>query len=196
MNRTFALVLGLTLTLLPEPALAQRFGGQIGGAGGFWLLYIVPNIDADQSFGRDLGNVVTLGARAFAQLERVRIGGGVFGGSFTNEGLNSAGNEVSGSVSAGGFTAEYLFLRKNVELALGGLAGGGVVTIEERLNVTGDVETLNRRKDSMFVGLPWVRLAYNAAPFVNLGLELGYFIGTADFDGFTAGIDVMVGLIP
>lgn len=196
MNRTLAVWLALLLTLLPHSAFAQRFGGQIGGAAGFWLLYIVPNIESNQSFGRDLGNVVALGGRGFVQFERVRLGGGAFGGSFTSEGLNTSGNEVTGAVSGGGFTAEYLALRETLEIAFGGLAGGGVVTVEERLSDSGDVETLNRRRDTIFVGLPWVRLGYNPAPFVNVGLQLGYFIGTRDFDGFTVGLDVMVGLIP
>ncbi len=196
MNRTRTLLVAVFLTLLPHSAFAQRFGGQVGAGGGFWLLYMVPNIESDQSFGRDLGDVVTLGARAFVQFERVRLGGGGFGGGFTSEGLNASGNEVTGGVSGGGFTAEYLALRQNLEIAFGGFAGGGVVTVEERQSIIGDEETLKRRRDTIFIGLPWVRLGYNPAPFVNVGLQLGYFIGTRDFDGFTVGLDVMVGLIP
>lgn len=195
MSRVLALALFMGV-VQATPAFAQRFGGQFGGAAGFWLTYVAVDVRTDRSLGRDLGGVITLGARAFFQTGRVRLGGGGFGGSFTDEGPNAAGNPVSGSLSAGGFTAEYLVLQRDVEIALGGLAGGGVLTIEEQVSRTGDVEQINRRRDTIFVGFPWVRLGWNAAPFVNIGLHLGYMYGSEDVGGFTVGIDVLAGLIP
>lgn len=192
-----ALILALVLSALwPSRALAQRFGGQYGGGGGFWMQYLAPNLDAKDGFGRDLGGAVTLGGRGFVQIGRVRLGGGGFGGGFTGEGVNGAGNEVTGGVSGGGFIAEYLVLQRNLEVAVGGLAGGGSFSVEERLAVEGDVETLHRRKKSVFIGQPWVRVAYNLAPFVNAGLQLGYLIGSRDLHGVSVGLDVLIGLFP
>lgn len=186
------------VALAPGSAFGQRFGGDFGGAVGFWLVYVDPGVDSEQSFGRDLGGVAALGGRAFLQTGRVRLGGGAFGGSFTDEGQNSSGFDVSGRLTAGGFVAEYLLVQRNVELAVGGLAGGGVLTLEELLDVdvTGDVETLRRRSEGVFVGYPWLRLGYNPAPFVNVGLQVGYLLGSEGVGGFAAGIDVAAGIIP
>lgn len=196
MSRVLVLALALAAAH-PGTAVAQRFGGQFGAAGGFWASYFALDIPAALSFGRDLGGVVTLGGRAFIQTGRARLGGGGFGGGFTNEGINAAGNRVSGALSAGGFTAEYLVLQMSeLEVALGGMAGGGVLTIEERLSVDGGVDLLNRRKDTLFIGYPWLRVGYNLAPFVNAGLYVGYLAGTGDIGGFAIGLDVLVGLFP
>lgn len=194
-HRRLALALALIFTL-PGSGFAQRFGGQFGGAAGFWLVYVSPDVESTRSFDKDVEGVLAVGGRAFVQTGRVRLGGGGFDGSFTGEGLNPSGNDVSGGLSAAGFIAEYLLVRQDVEVAIGGMAGGGVLTIEERLGVTGDVETLNRRRDTVFVGFPWVRLGYNPAPFVNVGLQLGYLYASEDVGAFSLGIDVLVGLIP
>ncbi len=197
MNRAITLLLAsAVLLILPEPASAQRFGGDFGGGGGFWLVYADLGIDADRSFGRDVGGVITLGGRGFLQTGKVRLGGGAFGGGFVDKGQNSAGNSVQGGFSAGGFAAEYLIVQQNLELVIGGMAGGGVLTIEEIVSVRGEVEDLRRRKESMFVGYPWVRVGYNPAPFINVGLQLGYMVGTQDVGGFAMGLDIMAGLIP
>lgn len=195
MWKVLPLMLALGL-LWPTDGRAQRFGGYYGGAGGFWLMYVAPDIPADRSFDRELGDVVTLGGRGFVQVGRVRLGGGGLGGSFTDEGLNEAGNRVSGSLSMGGFTAEYLVVQQDYEIAVGGLAGGGRFELEERLSLDGDVERLNRRSEGIFVGVPWVRVAYNPAPFVNAGLQVGYVVGSEGFDGFAIGLDIVAGLIP
>jgi hypothetical protein len=181
---------------VPNKAEAQRFGGQFGGGAAFWLVYVDPGIDTEQSFGRDIGNVAALGARAFFQTGRVRLGAGFFGGGFTDEGTNESGNKVEGSLSSGGFIAEYLALQKNFEIALGGMAGGGVITVEEHISSTGDIESLLRRRTSYFAAYPWARFGYNPAPLVNVGLEFGYYLGTNDVGGFAASLDIVVGLIP
>ncbi len=191
-----ALALAIGLALLPATAWAQRFGGQFGGAGGFWLVYVDLDVDDDRSLGRNLDGVIGLGGRGFLQTGRVRLGGGAFGGGFVDEGLNSAGNEVEGGLSATGFTFEYLAVQQNIEVVVGGLVGGGSLTVEERLGSAGGVESLNRQRDSIFLGYPWVRVAYNLAPFANAGLQLGYLIGSRDIGGFAIGLDVLVGLIP
>lgn len=189
-------VVVMAILVAPGEASAQRFGGQFGGAGGFWFLYVSPDIEEARSFDRDVGGLLLLGGRGFLQVGRVRLGGGGLGGSFADEGLNPAGNDVSGGLDAGGFTAEYLVLQKDIEVAVGGLIGGGEFRFEERLAVDGDVESLNRRQRAIFVGMPWARAGYNVAPFVNVGAQLGYLIGSEDIDGFTLGFDVLVGLIP
>lgn len=191
-----AIALACGLALLPATASAQRFGGQFGAAGGFWLVFVDLDVDDDRNLGRDLGGVIGLGGRGFVQTGRVRLGGGAFGGGFVDEGLNSAGNEVEGGLSGGGFTFEYLAVQRNIEVAVGGLVGGGSLTVEERLGSAGGVESLRRRRDNIFVGYPWVRVAYNLAPFANAGLQLGYLLGTQDTHGFSIGLDVLVGLIP
>lgn len=197
MKRTLIPLLAGILTLLPgEGALAQRFGGDYGAAAGFWLLYLDTGVEPEESFGRDLGNVVAMGGRLFFQTGRVRLGGAFFGGSFANEGLNSDGFQVNGGLSAGGFTAEYLIHQQNLEVIVGGLVGGGTLNIEEQLAVSGDIETLRRRRESVFLAYPWARIAYNPAPFVNAGLEFGYLIGTQGVGGFGVGLDILVGLIP
>jgi len=199
-RRLSTLLLCCWLILLPGSAFAQRFGGDFGGAVGFWLLYVDPGIEEDRSFGRDVGGVVAFGGRGFLQTGRVRLGGGGFAGSFSCEGLNESSNRVQGGLSGGGFVAEYLLVQRNLELTVGGLAGGGVVTIEELLppemGDLGDIERLRRRRDGIFIGYPWVRLGYNPAPFVNAGLQLGYLIGSEDVGGFAVSLDVLVGIIP
>ncbi|UCC73229.1 MAG: hypothetical protein JSV86_01295 [Gemmatimonadota bacterium] len=197
MNRAITLLAATVLLLQPELAFAQRFGGDFGGGGGFWLVYADVGIDEEVSFGRDVGAVVALGGRGFLQTGRVRLGGGAFGGGFVDEGVNEAGNRVQGGLSAGGFTAEYLVVQQNLEVSVGGMVGGGVLTIEE-LSGTGPdgVEDLRRRRKTMFVGYPWVRLGYNPAAFVNVGLQLGYLAGTEDVGGFAVGLEIMAGLIP
>lgn len=199
MYRKFSIVIAATIALAassPEIASAQRFGGQFGGGAAFWVVYVDPGVDAGESFDRDIGDVVGLGGRAFFQTGRFRLGGGFFSGGFTDEGPNEIGNIVSGGLSAGGFIAEYLVVQQNFEVAVGGLAGGGALTVEESLLTEDGVEALLRRRTGFFAGYPWVRAGYNLAPFVNVGLELGYFIGTNDVGGFAAGLDVVVGLIP
>lgn len=186
----------VTLLTMATEARAQRFGGQFGAAGGVWLLYVAPDVESDRAFGRELGDILAIGGRGFLQLGRVRLGGGGFGGSFTDEGLNPDGNDISGGLSGGGFTAEYLLVQKEWEIGVGGFLGGGNLTIEERLGVEGDVENLNRRQRTIFIGIPSVRAAYNLAPFVNAGLQVGYLAGSEGVDGFTLGLDVVVGLIP
>lgn len=196
MNRAIVATLAGVLLLTPESAFAQRFGGDYGGGGGFWLVYAGLGIETDRAFGRDVGGVVALGGRGFLQTGVVRLGGGAFGGGFVDKGLNSTGNRVQGGFSAGGFTAEYLVVQRNLELIIGGMAGGGILTIEEVVSVSGGVEDLRRRRETMFVGYPWVRVGYNPAPFINVGLQLGYMVGTQEVGGFAAGLDFMVGLIP
>lgn len=200
MRRLATLFLSCCLVLLPASAYGQRFGGDFGGAVGFWLLYVDPGIEEDRSFGRDVGSVLGVGGRGFLQTGRVRLGGGGFGGSFISEGLNESGHKVDGALSGGGFIAEYLLVQRNLELTVGGFAGGGVLTLVEFLppepGDVGDVERLRRRRQTLFIGYPWVRLGYNPAPFVNAGLQLGYLIGSEDVGGFAASIDVLVGIIP
>ena len=196
MKKILAIGVGSLLFLQAETAFSQRLGGDFGGGGQFWVLYIDPGIDVDRSFGRDVGGVTAIGGRGFLQTRRVRLGGGGFGGSFSDEGLNEDGNRVQGGLSAAGFTAEYLAVQQDLEVAVGALLGGGVLSLEERLSVSGDVEELRRRRDAIFVAYPWVRLGYNPAPFVNVGLQLGYFVGTEDVGGFAIGLEVGVGLIP
>ncbi len=191
-----ALSVAVAVGAAPDAARAQRFGGEFGAAFGFWGAYIDPGIGPSRSFGRDLGQVAALGGRLFLQTGRVRLGAGAFGGGFTDEGANPGGFDVSGHLSAGGFTAEYLVVQQNVELAIGGMAGGGRLTIEELQDVTGDVETVVRRRHSIFVVYPWARLGYNPATLVNVGLELGYVAGSRGVGGFGVSLDVMVGLIP
>ncbi len=195
-NRVLIVLVLLLAFVLPNSAHAQRFGGEFGGGAAFWLAYVDPGISSDQSFGRDVGQVIALGARAFFQTGKVRLGAGFFSGGFTDAGLNQDGNQVDGGLSSGGFTAEYLALQQNFEIAVGGMAGGGVITIEERIGTTGDIETLRRRRESYFAAYPWVRFGYNPAPLVNVGLELGYYAGTKDVGGFAAALDIVVGLIP
>jgi hypothetical protein len=181
---------------LPNSAEAQRFGGTFGGGAAFWLVYVDPGINTEDSFDRDIGNVVALGARAFFQTGRARLGAGFFSGGFTDEGTNDAGNKVTGSLSSGGFIAEYLALQTNFEIAVGGMAGGGSITVEEHISSSGDLENLLRRRTSYFAAYPWVRFAYNPAPLVNVGIDLGYYFGTNDVGGFAVGLDIVVGLIP
>jgi hypothetical protein len=195
-KRVLFLTAVFVLFFQPGSAFAQRFGGQFGGAGGFWMLLIDPGVPTGESFGRNIGEVLAFGGRGWLQTGKIRLGGGAFGGGFTDEGLNEAGNEVGGGLAAGGFTAEYLVIQRNVEVIAGALFGGGVVTIEERLGVTGDVEQLLRRQTSFLTSYPWVRVGYNPAALVNVGLELGYMFGTNGVGGPALGLDVMIGLIP
>lgn len=198
MRRTNLIYLAIILGILafPRDGAAQRFGGQFGGAGGIWALYVAPDVEDEFSFDRDLGGLILIGGRGFLQVGRIRLGGGGFGGSFTDEGLNPAGNDVTGGLGGGGFTAEYLLVQRDYEVAVGGLIGGGSYTFEERLSLDGDVETLNRRQRSIFIGMPWARAGYNLAPLVNAGLQIGYLIGSEDVGGFSIGLDIVVGLIP
>ncbi len=196
MNKVFAALVALSILSSPDTAHAQRFGGQFGAAVGFWLQYVAVNLDEQRSFGRDLGDLVLTGARGFVQTERVRLGGGAFDGSFVSEGVNAVGNEVTGGLSGAGFVAEYLVVRQDLEVLVGGMVGGATLNTEERLATRGDVETINRIKDTIFIGIPWVRVGYNVAPFVNTGFQVGYLIGAQGFDGFTLGLDITVGLIP
>lgn len=186
----------LAAAAMPSEARAQRFGGQFGAAGGFWLQYLAAEAGDERSFGRDLGHLILTGGRGFLQTGRVRLGGGAFGGSFVDEGVNPSGNEVTGGLGGAGFTAEYLLVRQNLEVTVGGFIGGGTITIEELLDVQGEVETVNRVEDTIFLSIPWVRVGYNIAPFVNTGLQVGYLVGTQGFDGFSLAIDVTAGLIP
>jgi len=195
-NKVLVVLLAGMLTLVPDTAFGQRFGGDYGAAAGFWLLYINPGVDASESFGKDLGNIAALGGRLFFQTGRFRLGGAVFGGSFIDEGVNEAGFMVSGGISAAGITAEYLVVQQNLEVIFGGMFGGGTLNIEEQLDVTGGVETLRRRRQSIFIGYPWARIGYNPAPFINVGFELGYLLGTEGVGGPAIGLDILVGLIP
>lgn len=196
MNKILVVLLAGVLTIIPDTAFGQRFGGDYGAAAGFWLLYIDPGIEASESFGRDLGNIAAMGGRLFFQTGRFRLGGAAFGGSFVDEGLNEAEYKVSGGLSAAGVTAEYLVVQQNLEVTLGGMFGGGTLNIEEQSDVTSGVETLRRRRQSIFMGYPWARVGYNPAPFINVGLELGYLLGTEGVGGPAIGLDILVGLIP
>lgn len=191
-----ALIATAILALAPAPAYAQRFGGDYGGAVGLWFVYADPGIDAQDSFGRDLGGAAALGGRLFFQRGRLRLGLGGFTGGFTKDGRNEAGNQVQGGLSTGGFIAEYLIVQQNLELVAGGMIGPGLLTVEEVLVPGDDVENLNRRRDTTIVGYPWVRVGYNPMPFINVGLELGYLVGGEGIGGFAGGIEVAVGLIP
>jgi hypothetical protein len=144
-NKVLVVLFAGMLTLVPDTAFAQRFGGDYGAGAGFWLLYINPGVDASESFGKDLGNIAALGGRLFFQTGRFRLGGAAFGGSFVDEGVNEAGFKVSGGLSAAGVTAEYLAVQTNLEVIFGGMFGGGTLNIEEQLDVTSGVETLRRR---------------------------------------------------
>jgi len=200
LSRPASLTLVFMLLAAPGTASAQRFGGDFGGAGGFWAVYVDPGIDGDRGFGRDVGAAVALGGRGFLQTGRVRLGGGAVGGSFLDEGQNTAGNRVQGGLSFGGFTAEYLAVQQNLEISVGGMIGGGVLTLEELLPAQPgddpDTERLRRRRETIFAGYPWARVGYNPAPFVNAGLQVGYLLGSEDVNGFAVGIDVALGLIP
>lgn len=193
-------LLGLAaiLAFAPTPAAAQRFGGDYGGAFGLWIIYGDPGLDAQRSFGRDLGGLAAVGGRIFFQTGRARLGLGGFTGAFVGDGPNEAGNQVQGGLTTGGVIAEYLVVQQNVEVALGGMLGPGRLSVEEVLVQAGGdgVENLDRQRDTIIVGYPWARLAYNPMPFVNLGLELGYLIGGEGIGGLTGGVDIMVGLIP
>ncbi len=90
-------------------------------------------------------------------------------------------------------------MQQNVELSVGALAGGGTLTVEAVIPATGlpaDVERLDRKRQAIFVGYPWVRASYNPAPFVNAGIQLGYLFGSEGVGGFALAIDVLAGLIP
>jgi hypothetical protein len=195
-NKSTILLLAFVGTLVPSTGYAQRFGGDYGAAAGLWVLFVDPGIDSEDSFDRDLGGVIAFGGRLFFQTGRVRLGGAFFGGGFTKEGVNGDGLDVSGGLSAGGFTAEYLAVQQNLELSLGGMLGGGTLNVEELMGVSGDVESINRRRDTIVLGYPWARIGYNPAPFVNVGLQVGYLLATQGVGGFSVGLDIVVGLIP
>lgn len=199
-KRRLYLAVACVWLALPATASAQRFGGDFGGAGGLWAVYIAPGISSERSFDRDLGAVVALGGRGFLQTGKVRLGGGAAGGGFVDAGSNAAGNRVDGGLSFGGFIAEYLAVQQNLEVTVGGMIGGGVLTLEEllpaQLGDDPDVERFRRRQETLFVGYPWVRVGYNPAPFVNAGLQIGYLFAAEDAGGFAVGLDVSVGLIP
>lgn len=192
------LLLVAVVLLAPTPALAQRFGGDYGGAVGLWLVYADPGIDAQDSFGRDLGGVLGVGGRLFVQKTRLRLGLGGFTGGFTGDGRNEAGNQVQGGLSAGGLIAEYLIVQQNLEVAAGTMLGPGRLTLEEIRDPSDEdgFEELRRDRHTIIVGYPWARVGYNPMPFVNVGLELGYFFGTEGVGGVAGGIDILVGLIP
>jgi hypothetical protein len=87
-------------------------------------------------------------------------------------------------------------VQQNLELSLGGMLGGGTLNVEELMGVSGDVESINRRRDTIVLGYPWARIGYNPAPFVNVGLQVGYLLATQGVGGFSVGLDIVVGLIP
>lgn len=186
------------LALTPSPALAQRFGGDYGGAVGLWIVYADPGIDAGDSFGKDLGGVAAIGGRLFFQTGRLRLGLGGFTGGFTGDGSNGDGNQVQGGLTTGGFIAEYLIVQQNLEIVAGGMLGPGRLTLEEVLDPADDdgFEVLRRDRRTLFIGYPWARVGYNPMPFVNVGLELGYVVGSDGVGGFAGGIEILLGLIP
>lgn len=182
----------------PTPSVAQRFGGDYGGAFGLWIVYGEPGLDAERSFGRDLGGLAAVGGRIFFQTGRARLGLGGFSGAFVSDGPNQAGNQVQGGLTTGGFIAEYLVVQQNLEVALGGMLGPGRLSVEEVLIQAGGdgIENLDRDRDTIIVGYPWARVGYNPMPFVNVGLELGFLIGGEGIGGPAGGVEIMVGLIP
>ncbi len=198
MVRGIALLVTAILAVAPSPALAQRFGGDYGGAVGLWVVYADLGIDAGDSFGRDLGGVAAIGGRLFFQTGRLRLGLGGFTGGVTGDGPNEAGYQVQGRLSTGGFIAEYLVIQQNLELTAGGMLGPGRLTLEEIVDPADDdgFEVLRRDRETIFVGYPWARVGYNPMPFVNLGLELGYVIGSEGVGGLAGGIQIFLGLIP
>jgi hypothetical protein len=191
-------LLGVFLALAPAPAVAQRFGGDYGGAVGLWIVYADPGIDAADSFDRDLGGVAAVGGRLFFQTGRLRLGLGGFTGGFTGDGANEDGYQVQGGLTSGGFIAEFLIVQQNLEVAAGGMLGPGRLTLEEIVDPADDdgFEVLRRDRKTIAVAYPWARVGYNPMPFVNLGLEAGYMIGSEGVGGFAAGIEVLLGLIP
>lgn len=198
MVRPLLSLLTAILLLTPTPALAQRFGGDYGGAVGLWIVYADPGIDAADSFDRDLGGVAAIGGRLFFQTGRLRLGLGGFTGGFTGDGANQEGNQVQGGLTTGGFIAEYLIVQQNFEFAAGGMLGPGRLTLEEIVDPDDEdgFEVLRRDRETLFVGYPWARVGYNPMPFVNVGLELGYLVGSEGVGGFAGGIDILLGLIP
>jgi hypothetical protein len=196
--RGLPLLVAAILALTPAPALAQRFGGDYGGAVGLWIVYADPGIDASDSFGHDLGGVAAIGGRLFFQTGRMRLGLGGFTGGFTGDGANEDGYQVQGGLTAGGFIAEYLIVQQNLEVAAGGMVGPGRLTLEEIRDSADDdgFEVLRRDRKTTFVGYPWARVGYNPMPFVNVGLELGYLFGSDGVGGFAGGIEILLGLIP
>ena len=174
----------------------KYFDAPFGGGGGFTPGWYIPNVDplnlklkvvGIPEFSKD--GMFTTGGAGFIYVgfvKNLRIGGMGFSGTRSESASSSGTNyEATYSLGGGGLTVEYtLPFIKNIGVSLGGIVGGGSITIEtfsntsslnwDKLFDNSSTNNLTRLSNSYWILTPTLNMEIPVYRFVALRIGLGY----------------------
>ncbi|MCF6269612.1 MAG: hypothetical protein L3J41_07870 [Melioribacteraceae bacterium] len=201
MKNTFLLIFLLASTSFAQINSKVGWMSKFGIAGGLTASWMFPNYDEINkklpTFGINdelSGGLLTWGGSGYVYLmivDDLRIGGMGFGGSqsvsSTSNGFN---REVKYGLSGGAFTIEYtLPFIKKVGVSLGGMVGGGKLTIDlfknnddfswqetwDEFNNSDKVENISRRiENNYFTLTPTINIDVPLTRFFAIRIGSGY----------------------
>jgi hypothetical protein len=174
----------------------KYFDAPFGGGGGFTPGWYIPNVDPLNLKLKEVGipefsksGMFTTGGAGFIYIgfiKNLRLGGMGFGGS-RSESNNSNGTNYQAdySIGGGGLTIEYtLPFIKNIGVSVGGLIGGGSITIETFVNNNlyswnnlfdaASSNNMLRISKSYWILTPTLNMEIPVYRFVALRIGLGY----------------------
>jgi hypothetical protein len=174
----------------------KYFDAPFGGGGGFTPGWYIPNVDPLNLKLKEVGipefsksGMFTTGGAGFIYVgfvKNLRIGGMGFSGTRSESSTLSGTNyEATYSLGGGGLTVEYtLPFIKNIGVSLGGIVGGGSITIEtfannssfswDKLFDNSSTNNLTRLSSSYWILTPTLNMEIPVYRFVALRIGLGY----------------------
>lgn len=190
----------------PRPNRRERGGGIVGGGGGIaptWSFINTATLNRElaakglPALSED--GMFMFGGHGYIYtmiIPNLRVGGmGYGGGMETRRDKDGQYQSVRLDVSSGGVTLEYVIPLGRLHVAFGGLIGGGSYTLTLTQsdnagktwgslmpsNPASAVDSRHELVNSFLAVQPTLMLEYEVHPFVNLGVQAGYF-GTVGED--------------
>lgn len=200
-KNTFILIFLIASTAFAQMSSQVGWMSKFGIAGGLNAAWMFPNYDEINkqlpAFGINdelSGGLLTWGGSGYVYLmivDDLRVGGMGFGGSQSvSSSSNGFNREVKYGLSGGAFTIEYtLPFIKKVGVSLGGMVGGGKLTVDlfknnsdfswqetwDEFNNLNEVENISRRIENNYVTLtPTINIDVPLTRFFAIRIGSGY----------------------
>ena len=192
-------IISVLVYFISSSGLAQTtkyFDAPFGGGGGFTPGWYIPNVDPLNLKLKQVGipefsksGMFTTGGAGFIYIgfvKNLRIGGMGFSGKRSESSFyNGTNYESTYSLGGGGVTVEYtLPFIKDIGVSVGGIIGGGSITIEtfsntnsfswDKLFDNSSSNNLTRMSNSYWILTPTLNMEIPVYRFVALRFGLGY----------------------